>query len=412
MRIDGLVFVDGARIDPDRADVDAAQLRGHFGLHRVNGRHELVRDPLGVHKLFFAIDGGEVKSSTFFAHLRRSGIPASRIWSVPAGHRILIDPRAERLSIEKVAGPVFADDDGCTLDDHADRIRAALEGTFAMLARAIDDSRVFVTLSGGLDSTSIAALAKEHFPRVVGVTFAVQGDPLEGSDLAAARRVACELGIELVEVIASADEVLELVDVALAYGQDWRDFNVHCALVNAVIARSLPIGSTVLTGDGMNELLADYTPVAHAGASYYDLPRLPPARLRRYLVAGLDSGDREVGVYAQRGIRVVQPYLLCADAYAALPARFVGTSDAKQSLVKKVLGERVPRFVYDRPKVRAQVGSSAAPAGTLAVLASRGLGQAALSARFRTLLGLDDHEQRRLIRAGVYRFPTQWPEAA
>ena len=96
-----------------------------------------------------------------------------------------------------------------------------------------------------------------------------------------------------------------LIDPVLMYGQDWRDFNVHCGIVNLAIARAIRAEHhdgarpLLLTGDGMNELMADYSPVIHNELEYYSLPRLPPGRLRRFLVQGLDAGDREVGIFAQ-----------------------------------------------------------------------------------------------------------------
>jgi asparagine synthetase B (glutamine-hydrolysing) len=410
-----LLLVDDAPVGRDHAaSIDPRVLRGHFTMHlRSGGEHTLIRDPLGVHKLFFVIDGENVRSSSFYALLRREGHEASEIHSVPSGHRIRIRPAERSLSLEKIAGPIFAEDDRdeVPLEVHADHIARALDRTFEGLRASLDDGApIFVTLSGGLDSTGIAVLAKRVFPNLVGVTFALEGDPAEGSDREAAARVAREIGIELREVVVRREDLLAHIDPALVWGQDWRDFNVHCALVNAAIAEALPEGSIVLTGDGMNELVADYTPVRVSDRTLYGLPRLPPGRLRRFLVSGLDSGDREVGVYARRRVRAIQPYLLCADAYAAIPPRFIGQSDAKQALAKRIFGDRIPEFVYARPKVRAQIGSSERPGGTALALLERGIDQARLAARFRELLDITENDQRNLIRAGFYRFPTRWPE--
>lgn len=401
MRIPSLVVREGAPGD----------MRGHFALHRREGPvHELVRDPLGVHKLFFALTADGVESASYLADLRADGHAPERIWSVPSGHRVRVDVAAEHLSLEKMAGPTFADtDDEQPLAVHARRIRAALDETFRALARALGDTPRFVTLSGGLDSTGIAALARQHLGHVTAMTFAIEGEDEPGTDLDAARRVAAALRLPLIEVRVSAEWLAQRVDDVLLAGQDWRDFNVHCGLVNLALAEALPAGATVLTGDGMNELMADYAPVEIKGRTLYQLPRLPPSELRRYLVQGLDSGDREVGIFGRSGVHTVQPYLLAADAYAALPPRFVAHERAKQELARHVFGDQVPRFVYDRPKVRAQVGSSQRVGGTLRALLDAGFDQARLSARFRELFRFTERDQRGLIRAGFYRFPTTWP---
>src|SRR5690606_12663968 len=128
------------------------------------------------------------------------------------------------------------------------------------------------------------------------------------SDLYFARKVAAELGVPIEVIEASTQDLLDLVDDTLVYGQDFRDFNVHCGLVNAVLARGIQARNAdgdarpcVLTGDTMNELVSDYTPVQYGESEYYSLPQLSPGRLRRFLVSGLDTGDREVGVFARCG---------------------------------------------------------------------------------------------------------------
>jgi hypothetical protein len=159
----------------------------------------------------------------------------------------------------------------------------------------------------------------------------------------------------------------------------------------------------LLTGDNANELLADYAPESYRGASLYPLPRLSPGRMRRHLVAGLAAGDREVGIFAQRGLDVIQPYALCAHAYAALPHAVIDAPHAKSTLARAVIGARVPEFVYARPKVRAQVGG--ARGGTMRLLLDRGIDGAWLAARFATLFQLEPAAVRRFIRAGRYRTP-------
>jgi asparagine synthetase B (glutamine-hydrolysing) len=397
----------------------ADRLWGQFALHQSAGsEHVLVRDPLGVNKLFFAIDAhGNVLSSSFWIDLVRAGHLPSSIWSVPSGRILRVDGLRRRLDITRYAGLSF-NPDGRTEPGPGDatRIRRALERTFERLRDAAAGRSLYVTLSGGLDSTTIAALARRHLGEFTAVTFAIDdgNGAAPTQDLQYATRVAADLGVRLRVVRATVDELVALVDIALCYGQDWRDFNVHCALVNAVIARALAIEAAgtrplVLTGDAMNELVADYSPVSYRGREYYPLPQLPPGELRRFLVQGLDAGDREVGIFARYGIDVIQPYALCADAYAAVPSGCLDRPEAKQKLVRDVMGGAIPPYVYERPKVRAQVGGAGEVRGTLAALVDRGIDTASLEQRFCNLFGLDRPQLRGAIRAGVYRFPSVFP---
>jgi asparagine synthetase B (glutamine-hydrolysing) len=441
-RVSNLLLRDGAVVRG--AELSAAapreafgRLRGHFALHLADGEggHLLARDPLGVNKLFFALGAdGEVASANHLADLVRAGHRPERVWSVPSGHVARIWPRERRLVLEKHSTLEFADDTVADLEElplHAARIRAGLDATFRALRPVLAGRRVYVTLSGGLDSTTIAALAKIHLADVAGslagVTFFVRGassncEPEPGTDAHFARRVAEALGLPLELVEVPPDGLLELVDEVLVAGQDFRDFNVHCGLVNAALARAVAERSrpaddapadppVVLTGDTMNELMADYTPVQYGAAEYYALPRLGPGRLRRFLVSGLDTGDREVGVFAHRGIDTIQPYALHPELYTALPGAFLEVEGAKQRLGRLVMGELVPSFIYDRPKVRAQVGGSERVGGTLAALVDRGIDAAELERRFCRLTGFDPRDLKRWIRAGLYRFTSSYPES-
>ena len=391
-------------------------LKGHFALHQElpSGEHILARDPLGVNKLFFAFEiDGSVISSNFLLDLLCRGIPTASIYSVPSGHYVVVNPRSRELRLERYVQLGFGEDREVSLPELGASIRKALEETFAALGKSLDGRPTYVTLSGGLDSTLIAALAKRYVPGLRAVTFKLAGEDTE--DVLFARRVAESLDIPLEVVTFDASEIELLLDTVLVYGQDWRDFNVHCGLVNAAIGSTLGerhadgARPVVLTGDTMNELMADYLPVTYRGRVYYELPRMSAERLRRFLVAGLDSGDREVGIFARFGVDTVQPYALCASAYAGIPGALLESEDAKASLARAVAADLIPAFVFDRPKVRAQVGSSESVGGTLAALVDRGIDAHELEQRFSSLFGLDPKELSRLIRAGFYRFTSTYP---
>jgi asparagine synthetase B (glutamine-hydrolysing) len=415
----------GERFVRDPAELDLADapdpvvlarsLRGQFAIHcGRGGEHVLARDALGVNKLFYAIAGRELVSSSYWIDLVRR-CPGQAVWSVPSGHVVRVSPGDRQLRMDRCAALPFDETDGEPGPEHVARIRDSLTRTFRRLRDPAEGRPLFVTLSGGLDSTTIAVLARRHLGAFTAVTFAIDdGDEARPTDdLRYAERVAADLEVPLMVVRATADELCQLIDVALLYGQDWRDFNVHCALVNAAIGRAIAAGAgerpLLLTGDTMNELMADYTPVVYRGREYYPLPRMPIGRLRRFLVQGLDAGDREIGVFAHYGLDAIQPYAMCAEAYAAVPGGCLARPEAKQHLVRAVMGEAIPTYIYERPKVRAQVGGADEVRGTLAALVDRGIDAAWLERRFCQLFELDVPDLRRAIRAGFYRFTTAYP---
>jgi asparagine synthetase B (glutamine-hydrolysing) len=273
---------------------------------------------------------------------------------------------------------------------------------------------VFVCLSGGLDSSGITALARAHFPAAVAVSFdlARPGAPAS-QDRAIARRLARDLDMPLLEVTVTEDQLFEHMDTVLVEGIDWRDFNVHAALVNAALAAgidgALPARDPatpvfVLTGDLANEFLVDYHAERYRGATYYELPRLPAVALRASLVRGLDTCHREVGIFAAWGLSVVQPYAVAVDAYLALDGEFLGREERKQQLCREIFGDLIPEYVYSRPKVRAQAGSPELGGGVLAACVDRGYDGAWLRQRFASLHAVADPSTLdRFVRAGRYR---------
>jgi asparagine synthetase B (glutamine-hydrolysing) len=429
MPIADLILRGDDRIAAGELDVTTptevfASLRGHFGLHLQSARgddHLLARDPLGVNKLFFAISGGQVDVSNYFIDLRHRGHRPGRIWSIPSGHIARISPSRRTLVLEKYSRLSFTETEpvgAVNLAEHATRIRARLESTFRALAKGIAGRPLYVTMSGGLDSTGVAVLAREIIGDFVGVTFRVEGAPDDArDDLHYARTVAAALGVRLEVVHVPREGLLSVIDPVLLYGQDYRDFNVHCGLVNAAlgVAMRTRFGAAwkerpvVLTGDTMNEIMADYSPVAYGAREYYGLPRVPVAHMRRFLVSGLDSGDREVGIFAQHGIDTIQPYALCADAYCELPGSVLAEPTVKQRLACEIFGTRIPQSIYQRPKVRAQVGSSDEVGGTLAALVDQGIDAAELERRFSALYELETAELKAWIRGGYYRFTSAYP---
>ncbi|CAM2011447.1 asparagine synthase-related protein [Acanthopleuribacter pedis] len=389
------------------------EIDGHFATVLVDddGTYHLLRDPLGVHKLFFAFDPERGFAWSPLLHaLREAGYPPRTIWSLPSACCARFNPSQRRWSLQRYREWDYGAWSGESATTITGRIRARLDRVFAQLAAALGDIPVWVTLSGGLDSTGIAAMARRFFSKVEGVTFALDLDRRHvaaGEDLHYARLAADHLSIPLREIHVDGDTMAEQLNNALIHGQDWRDFNVHCALVNACIGAhgDLPPGSVLLTGDTMNELVADYSPVPFAGQTFYPLPRLKPGRLRRFLVSGLDSGDREVGVFHHFDLTAIQPYALCADAYTALPDAWLANDDAKSALVRQVMGDLIPAAIYARPKVRAQVGNDQQQGGTLAAMVARGINGDHLKERFAAQLNCAPAFLDSFLRAGIYRSP-------
>jgi asparagine synthetase B (glutamine-hydrolysing) len=402
--------------DVFRPDLPSPDVRGRFASASVDadGVITLVRDELGLNKLFVAALE-DVFAANYVIDLVRRGVPFECIHSVPPGHVVRIDSRRGTSTLQRFTQPgAPAEATDTPLPELARQIRLGLDTWFRRLADRFGDRRVHVCVSGGLDSGIVAALAREYFTDVTGYTytFSDPGTP-PSEDAIYAERLAGVLRIPLRMVAASADELLGAVDDALCYGQDWRDFNVHCAIVNEILARAMrrdlagqapDVPCLVITGDLANELLADYTPVSYAGREFYSLPDVASGRLRQTLVRGLDAGDREVGIFARHGLDVIQPYGLVANEYLRLPGPLLGADGFKQALAREIAGDLLPAFLFARSKVRAQIGNPTASTGILPLMVDRGLDTAWLRRAFCRIFAIPDEAVLdRFVRAGRYR---------
>ncbi|GAA1883670.1 asparagine synthase C-terminal domain-containing protein [Asanoa iriomotensis] len=375
----------------------------------------LSRDRLGLNKLYFAVDSERgVVAANYLTDLVRAGIQFDAVYAVPAGATAVIDLHDRTIRLNQPHQlPTTADTD---TRHHLARARERLIRHIATAAAAVPTAPVAVCLSGGLDSSLIAALVRQHFTNVRAYTYAFDDHTGQLSpDAVHAERLAGQLDIPFRLITADADKILAVLPRAYRFGQDWRDFNVHCAIVNDLLAEAIAADTAtddgpvfVFTGDLMNELLADYTPVQYRGQDFYPLPTAPAEHARLSLVRGVQCGDREVGVFAARDLVAVQPYAQICDDLLRIPA-----TTAKPAVIRALAGTLLPDDSYDRPKARAQIGSPTATTGILPLMVDAGRVGSRLEHEFREAVGVNESTSLAgRIRAGVYRFPSHFPTEA
>lgn len=397
-------------IAPTHIDLELArQLTGRFATASCDGRTVvLIRDPLGLNKLFFSYYPARgVVAACYLMDMVRAGVPFRDIYSVPAGSVVTIDLHHRTVTTSRYHALPTSSGSTRPPEDLLAEIANELAAGFQRLAAMYPDAPVAVCLSGGADSALIALYARRQFPKVVAYTYCYESDQ-PSEDAAAAREVAQHLGLDLRLVLADSDMICQSLQRALTYGQDWRDFNVHAAIVNDILAAAISADAShdllpiVLTGDLMNELLGDYAPVDFGGSTYYRLPQVGPGKLRIALTKGIQAGDREVGVFKARGLDVAQPYGWAFGKLLQLPDPVT-----KSKVIMSLAGPDLPDVLLGRPKVRAQIGDHEARSGILPQLVAAGYDDRWLETAFCQAFGLpDSRELRQFVRAGLYRpFP-------
>ena len=423
-RLDDTFAWDGSNLYDEAelvaGDADLSRLRGAAATVAPttgDGARRVLRDPLGLNKLFWAAE--ESGTIVFAARpwlLVEQGFSLDQIAATPRGEAVELGPSNEQLARHSLvpegwmaAAGEEADADlaavGREIGDLLDRYLAAI-------AARHGGAPAFVCLSGGLDSSGISVLVAEHFPDAIAVSFDLAGgDAGDSEDRRTAARLADDLGLPLLEATVNADQLLEPLDTVLREGIDWRDFNVHAALVNAALAAAISDATDsngarplVFTGDLANEFLIDYQAESYRGKTYYALPQLEPLALRSLLIRGLDTSHREVGIFEAWDLSLIQPYAVAVDSYLRLPDSFLRLDDRKERLCQEIFASRIPEYVLTRPKARAQVGGENPEGSVLAVCVDRGIDAAALRHRFAELHGgAEERSLDRFIRAGRYR---------
>ena len=171
--------------------------------------------------------------------------------------------------------------------DLYDRIAAALEDSVAKHMRA--DVTVGSFLSGGIDSTAIAALAKRHNPDLLTFTTGFEREGYSEVDVAA--ESAAAIGVEHIVKIVSPEEYADAIPKIMWYLDDpVADPSLVPLFFVAQEARKHV--KVVLSGEGADELFGGYT-IYKEPLSLAPFEKLPAAlnrglnRLSRVLPDGV-----------------------------------------------------------------------------------------------------------------------------
>jgi asparagine synthase (glutamine-hydrolysing) len=225
-----------------------------------NGSFVAVRDPVGIKPLYWARQNGSVRFASemraFDPEWQRyvEAFPPGHFWTPERGLVRFADavPEAGR---DQLPGP---SEPGASVPEYIlRRTRAKLIDSVER--QMMGDVPVGVFLSGGLDSSLVAAIAAPYLERRGQKlkTFAVG---LEDSpDLAAARQVAEFLDTEHHERVYTGEEALEALPAVVRTIESYDPSLVRSAVPNYLLAElTAEHVKVVLTGEGADEIFAGY----------------------------------------------------------------------------------------------------------------------------------------------------------
>jgi len=226
-------------------------LRGMFALAISDDDHLfLARDPIGIKPLYYgrAVGSSGVSVTVFASEMKALADWADDLHEFPPG--TYFDSRAGFVRYYRVptAPPVQR-----TIEDHVSRVRRGLED--AVASHMMSDVPVGAFLSGGLDSSAIAAIARKHVNELHTFSVGVAGS----RDIEAARRVAAHIGSIHHEYLMTPAEVVEklaeIIHALESFDQDLVRSAIPTYFCSRLAAEHVKV---VLTGEGADELFAGY----------------------------------------------------------------------------------------------------------------------------------------------------------
>ncbi|QDU63324.1 Asparagine synthetase B [glutamine-hydrolyzing] [Planctomycetes bacterium Pan216] len=314
-----------------------------------------ARDPLGIKPLYVArLGDGFAFSSELKAF---DGLGLSHVEAVGPGE--MFDSLEGNRRWFRISHGAASEEAGFQLDAVCRELRLTLED--AVRKWMVADVEVGSFLSGGLDSSLIAALAARSIDRPL-KTFSVG---LEGSpDLLAAQRVADHIGSEHDTLAFSAADVAKVLPHVI-YHLESADIDLVRSAIPTHFATTLARRhvKAVLTGEGADELFAGYT-YHH---QYANSPRELADELTRSLTSmhniNLQRVDR---ITMAQGLEARTPFLdrdlieFAQSIPASLKMRIVDESSGKtveKWILREACRDLLPADLVWREKAQFDEGT-------------------------------------------------------
>ncbi len=342
--------------------------RGPQGLHDMRGMYAvavadddgglvLARDPLGVKPLYWArvddrlLVASELVAFPSYVRAAVEEFPPGHYWTPATGLVAFVDLRTDPL------GTGTPEELYSTREEALVAVRESV--VRAVHDRTMADVPVGVFLSGGLDSSIVAAvLASSAPPGVVVQSFSA--GTAGSSDLAAARVVAEYLGLDHREQVYTDDDVVAVLPAVVAATESYEPSLIRSAVPNYLLAElAARHVKVVLTGEGADELFA----------GYHHLRELDEDQLHDELIRGVEglhnlNLQRCDRVTMAHGLEARVPFLAREVLAVAqrIPAawKLLGEDGQEKALLREAFEGWLPQEILWRRKEQFGDGSGTA----------------------------------------------------
>jgi asparagine synthase (glutamine-hydrolysing) len=265
----------------ERGTAFVDELRGMFAIalwDRLERRLVLARDRFGIKPLYYRVEGGtlsfaselkallavpgcsrEIDVDALEAFLAFNSIPAPltifrEARKLPAGHLLVAHGGDVKLRRYARPRPVAADRTRADGEEAlAEELRERLRDS--VRAHLVSDVPVGVMLSGGIDSSALAALAARESPYRIS-TFSIGFEERSFNELEQARLVAEQYSTDHHELVLRPDAAELLPKLAEAFDEPFADSSaLPTYLVSKLASEHVKVA---LSGEGGDELFGGY----------------------------------------------------------------------------------------------------------------------------------------------------------
>ena len=309
----------------------------------------LARDAVGVRPLFY----GYKDSALYFASEMKALLGlCAQVEELPAGHVYTQRQGLQPFQSLQYSVPEFDSPEGAARI-LADLLREAVE------MRLKDGNVGGVLLSGGLDSSIIAYLAKEFQPDLK--TFTVGTGINDSEDLRRAREVAQYLGSEHYDYIYGEREIEQVLPQVIYHLESFDEDCVYGAVANYFAARlAAQHTDCVLCGEGADEFLGGYHELKEA-RNEAELVQFTQDLIGNAYHTGLQRLDR---MMAANSLEFRPPFLdgrvtaFCSKIPMAWKVH--GEKKVEKWILRKAFAGLLPDHILNRVKQPFASGASSA----------------------------------------------------
>jgi asparagine synthase (glutamine-hydrolysing) len=295
----------------------------------------LKRDPLGVAPLYYGqTEGGAL---CFASEVKALAQVSRDIHELLPGYQY--DGRSMQAYFELTRQPPL----DLPADQVAHELRRRLD---ASVSTCVEDGPMGSWLSGGLDSSTMAALASAHVDKLYTFTAGLEGS----SDVEFARQVADHLDTDHHVRIVTLEDLLAILPQVIYHLESFDALLVRSSLANYLVAQmASDYVPAVFSGEGGDELFAGY--------EY--LKSLDPAELPDELI---DITDRLHNTALQRVDRSASAHGTLAhvgfldpgvvDYALRIPVEFKLHDGVEKWILRQAVGDVLPEPVLTRTKAK------------------------------------------------------------